>query len=168
MGVRKWVREGVHGALWRGLLGLLCIGFLGGHAAQAGTPVRVGVYQNSPKVALSDSGRAEGIFIDVLEAVARKNDWDITYVPGTWAEGLERLKNGHIDLMPDVAYTPERAQLYAFHQEPVLASWNQVYTRAATPVRSLLDLQGLRVAVLRGSVQQGQFTQMTESFRAYP
>lgn len=133
-------------------------------AALAGTPVRVGVYQNSPKVALSEAGHPEGIFIDVLEAVAKKQDWELTYVPGTWTEGLERLKKGEIDLMPDVAYTPERAKLYAFPQEPVLASWNQVYTRSATPVRSLLDLHGLRVAVLRGSVQQGQFTQMTESF----
>lgn len=130
----------------------------------AGTPVRVGVYENSPKVATTASGRAEGIFVDVLEAVAKKQDWDITYVPGTWAQGLERLKKGEIDLMPDVAYTAERAQLFAFPQEPVLASWNQVYTRAGVPVRSLLDMQGLRVAVLRGSVQQGQFTQMTESF----
>lgn len=132
--------------------------------ALAGTPVRVGVYQNSPKVAMSESGRAEGIFIDVLEAVAKKQDWELTYVPGTWKEGLDRLRNGEIDLMPDVAYTAERATLYAFHQEPVLASWTQVYARTGTPVRSLLDLHGLRVAVLRGSVQQGQFTQMTESF----
>lgn len=145
------------------IVGVLAIG-MWVQGVLAGTPVRVGVYENSPKVATTTHGQAEGIFIDVLEAVAKKHDWTITYVPGTWAQGLERLKKGEIDLMPDVAYTPERAQSFAFHQEPVLASWNQVYTRAGVPVRSLLDMQGLRVAVLRGSVQQGQFIQMTESF----
>lgn len=148
-----------------GLLLLLLVGALYvPRVTWASVLVRVGVYQNSPKVALSSEGRAEGIFIDVLQAVAKKHDWQITYVPGTWAQGLERLQSGEIDLMPDVAYTHERTQIYRFHQEPVLASWNQVYARQNSSVRALPDLQGQRVAVLRGSVQQGQFSQMAESF----
>ncbi|HWP11579.1 MAG TPA: transporter substrate-binding domain-containing protein, partial [Ramlibacter sp.] len=87
--------------------------------------VRVGVYQNSPKVDYTTAGRPEGIFIDVIEAIARKNGWSIEYVPGTWQEGLDRLVAGEIDLMPDVARTPEREALYSFHKEPVLSSWNQ-------------------------------------------
>ncbi len=132
--------------------------------AWAAQTVRVGVYQNSPKVALSDAGRAEGIFIDVIESVAKREGWALEYVPGTWAEGLERLEQGRIDLMPDVARNTEREVLYGFHDEPVLASWNQVYTRKGSAVRNLLDLGGKRVAVLAGSVQERQLSQMAESF----
>ena len=77
---------------------------------------------------------------------------------------MARLEAGELDLMPDVALTPERAQLYAFHHEPVLASWNQVYTRKGSGVRTLLDLAGKRVAVLAGSVQERQLSQMAASF----
>ena len=66
--------------------------------------------------------------------------------------------------MPDVARNQEREALYAFHQEPVLASWNQVYTRQGSGLRSMLDLEGKRVAVLSGSVQERQFEQMASSF----
>lgn len=141
---------------------LLCA--LGLGSAWGAQKVRVGVYQNSPKVALSEAGRPEGIFIDLIEGVAEREGWEIEYVPGTWAEGLERLAGGEIDLMPDVARNQEREALYAFHQEPVLASWNQVYTRQGSGLRSMMDLEGKRVAVLSGSVQERQFEQMAESF----
>lgn len=125
--------------------------------------LRVGVYQNSPKVAYS-SGKAEGIFVDLLQGVAQQEGWELEFVPGTWAEGLQRLDQGEIDLMPDVARTPEREDRYAFHQEPVLSSWNQVYTRKGSPIRSILDMQGQRVAVLGGSVQERQLEEMARSF----
>ncbi len=126
--------------------------------------VRVGVYENSPKVALGSNGKPEGIFIDLIEAIAQKEGWQIEYVAGTWAEGLARLEKGELDLMPDVALTPEREQRYAFHQESVLTSWNQVYARRGSGVRSLLDLKDKRVAVVEGSVQQAVFAQMADSF----
>ena len=126
--------------------------------------VRVGVYENSPKVALASNGKPEGIFIDLIEAIAQKEGWQIEYVAGTWAEGLARLEKGELDLMPDVALTPEREQRYAFHRETVLASWNQVYARRGGGVRSLLDLHGKRVAVVEGSVQQTLFAQIADSF----
>ncbi|MBK9346052.1 MAG: transporter substrate-binding domain-containing protein [Burkholderiales bacterium] len=151
----------------RSLVGGVILALLGLCAlvpAWAAQTVRVGVYQNSPKVALSDAGRAEGIFIDVIEHVAQQEGWTLEYVPGTWAEGLERLARGEIDLMPDVARNTEREALYGFHDEPVLASWNQVYTRKGSGVRTLLDLGGKRVAVLAGSVQERQLSQMAASF----
>ncbi len=153
------VRVAVRG-LW---LCLVVLGLLAAPASAQQT-VRVGVYENSPKVATARGGRPEGIFVDLIEAVAEKEGWRIQYVPGTWAEGLARLKAGDIDLMPDVAATPEREALYAFQQEPVLASWNQVYARRGGNVRSMLDLQSKRVAVVAGSVQQAMFAQMAEAF----
>ena len=143
---------------------LVLLGLWSQVPAWAAQTVRVGVYQNSPKVALSDAGRAEGIFIDVIESVAEREGWTLEYVPGTWSEGLERLEQGQIDLMPDVARNTEREALYGFHDEPVLASWNQVYARKGSTVRNMLDLEGKRVAVLAGSVQERQLSQMAASF----
>jgi PAS domain S-box-containing protein len=126
--------------------------------------VRVGVYQNSPKIDWPVGGRPEGIFIDVLEAIALQEGWSIEYVPGTFSEGLARLSSGEIDLMPDVALTKEREERFAFHHEPVLASWSQVYAPYGSRIHSLLDLDGKRVAVLEGSMQQDFFRQMVASF----
>jgi signal transduction histidine kinase len=133
-------------------------------ALARGQVVRVGVYENAPKVFTSESGVPSGIFIDVISSIAQSEGWTLEYVPGTFAEGLDRLEAGDIDLMPDVAYTAERAQTFSFHELPVLSSWSQVYARKGSGIRSLLDLDGMRVAVLEGSVQQRTFAEMVQGF----
>jgi signal transduction histidine kinase len=130
----------------------------------AAVRVRVGVYQNSPKLAMSESGSAEGIFIDLVEAVADEEGWALEYVPGTWTECLDRLAAGDIDLMPDVAFSRQRAALYAFHEEPVLSDWFQVYARSGSGIRSVLDLAGTRVGVLERSIQQQAFEEAVVGF----
>ena len=151
---------------WRsGLYCLLClIGLMLAQPVFAEQRVRVGVYQNAPKIDWPSGGKPEGIFIDLIEAIALQEGWTLEYVPGTFSEGLERLSTGQIDLMPDVALTAERERLFAFHSEPVLSSWSQVYAPYGSGIRGLLDLDGKRVAVLEGSMQQDFFRQMIKGF----
>ena len=158
-------------ATWIGL-GLLAAAEI--QASPDLAPIRVGLYQNPPKVAWSAAGRAEGIFVDLIEAIAKAENRTLEYVPGTWAEGLDRLENGQIDLMPDVALTPEREKLYAFHREPVLSDWFQIYARRGSGIRSLVDLDGKRISVLERSIQQSAFEKLVAGFdldtpvRSYP
>ncbi len=126
--------------------------------------IKIGIYENEPKVFTSKAGKPAGIFIDIIEHIAKSEGWKLQYVPGTWAEGLERLEKGEIDLMPDVAFTADRGEIYSFHKEPVLSSWSQVYAKKGSGIRSILDLDGKRIATLQGSVQQEAFTRLSESF----
>ncbi len=126
--------------------------------------VIVGVYENAPKVFIDESGHPAGIFIELIEYIAEKAGWELHYVPGSWSEGLERLERGEIDLMPDVAYTSDRAKLFAFHDTPVLSSWFQVYARKGSGIQSILDLAGKRIVVLERSVQEEAFSQLASGF----
>lgn len=116
--------------------------------------LRVGIYQNNPKVFVDDAGRQQGIFIDLLEAVARVEGWELRYVRCDWLDCLQLLSAGEIDLMPDVAHTGPREALYDFHSVPALLSWSQLYRRSGVHIVSYMDLDGKRIAVLEGSVQQ--------------
>lgn len=126
--------------------------------------LRVGLYQNEPKIYASESGEARGIFPDLLGAVADAEQWDLHFVPGTWQQCLERLDRGELDLMPDVCFTEERNLKYALNREPVLSDWFGIYAREEMSVSSILDLDGKRVALLKGSVQAELFEKMVEGF----
>lgn len=164
-GPGRRIKKGVSGALM-----LALVLFANGLAAQpAGLPVsadvvRVGVYQNSPKVGLNEAGKPQGFFVDLIEAIAEREGWQLEYVPGSWQEGLTRLTTGEIDLMPDVTLSAARARIFDFHDEPALSSWQQVYAPASSGIGSVLDLDRLRVAVLEGSIQQSQLDNMIEGF----
>jgi len=133
----------------------------------ADVSVRVGVYDNPPKVYLDELGNARGLFPELVDAMAARQGWTVEYVAGTWTEGLERLEAGEIDVMVDVAYTAPRASLYAFTDEVVLVNWGIVYARKGVEIPSLPDLNGLRVAVMRGSthtVDPGGIVDLVEQF----
>jgi diguanylate cyclase (GGDEF)-like protein/PAS domain S-box-containing protein len=130
--------------------------------------VRVGLYDNEPKIFADAQGRPAGILVELLQEVARLEGWTLRFQTCNWTECLDALEAGRIDLMPDVAYTGSRDEYLDFHDTPALLSWSQVYRRSDVPIATVLDLDGRRVAVLAGSVQRGVFTDLTRSFGIKP
>ena len=114
--------------------------------------VRVGVYDNAPKIFTDTSGNASGFWPDIMGYIASQEGWKIQYIQGTWSECLQRLENNEIDVMPDVAYTEARAQIYDFPTQSAYTSWSQVFTRKGSSIQSVLDFEGKKIAVLQGSV----------------
>ncbi len=156
----------VYRRAWANLCGavLLVMAFSPGAVVGQTRTVRVGVYQNAPKVFLDENGQAAGLFIELLEKIAAEEGWTLVYVPCEWAACLQALEDGEIDLMPDVAYSAERDETYDFHRTPVLESWSRVYASPASPINRTTDLNGKRVAVMRGSIQQTVFAQLMDGF----
>ncbi|MGE0085757.1 MAG: transporter substrate-binding domain-containing protein [Desulfococcaceae bacterium] len=136
------------------ILLLICIFFPLHIHAQPEIPdtIRVGAYENPPKVFTDAQGRVSGIFPDLLRVIAAQEKWNIAYVHGSWEECLQRLETGDIDIMPDVAYSEERSQKYDFSQESIFINWGAVYTRRGFGLESLLALKDARVAVMKGSI----------------
>ncbi len=126
--------------------------------------VRVGIYENKPKIFKDDTGAVSGLFVEILEEIARKEKWQVTYVPCLWAEGMDALKNGRIDLMPDVAFSPERDEQFDFHKEEVITSWSVVYANNKQEMSKISDLDGRRVAVLKGSIHHSYLEQLVNGF----
>ncbi len=143
------------------LAGVFCLVARGPVMARV---VRVGVYQNEPKIFVNEQGKAAGFFVEILEEIARMEGWRLEYVACEWAACLESLERGELDLMPDVAFTEERARVFEFGKVPVLYGWIQVYANPRQDLRSPLDLGGLRLAVLRGSVQEHALTNLLFAF----
>jgi ABC-type amino acid transport substrate-binding protein len=97
--------------LYSYLCSLLLVLALGGYEqpSQAGERVRVAVFDNPPLLTLAAPSDAPGgIFMDVLRYTADREGWSLEYVPGNFAQGVERLKAGEVDLLPGLPDSPER------------------------------------------------------------
>ena len=72
----------------------------------------VGVYNNSPKIFSDATGKPQGIFIDIIQEVAEQNNWILKFKQGEWDDLFIQLKNGEIDVLPDMAISAERDSLF--------------------------------------------------------
>ncbi|WP_322997597.1 EAL domain-containing protein [Castellaniella sp.] len=121
--------------------------------AQALT-LKVGIYDQKPDVYIGANGRPAGILGELLNEIARREGWTLQTQSCAWETCLQLLADRQIDLLPDVYYTPERAQIYGLHHVPALHSWSQIYAAPNSGLHSITDLKGHTVAVLAGSTQQ--------------
>lgn len=117
----------------------------------AGDTIRVGIYSNPPKVFVNDQGRATGFWPELTRVIAKRNDWRIEWVTGTWAQGLKRLSAHRIDVLVDVGVTDARRERVLFGDETVHVSWSRVYARDGADIETVPDLAGRRIAGLEES-----------------
>ncbi len=129
--------------------------------------VRVGIYENYPKVFTTDDGIPSGIFVDILESIADEEGWDLRYVHGSWSECLEWLESAEIDLMMDVAFSETRDEVYDFCENNVISNWAQVYTRNDLEIDLLTDLDSMRIATMRRGIHLTRFKALLDGFSMY-
>ena len=131
---------------------LSSFGLLGITLPQKQITIRVGAYENAPKIYTNSDGDLVGFWPELIEYIAQQENWKIVWVHGTWEEGLNRLTENQIDIMPDVGWTAERSERFTFSNETVLASWSRVYVPKESFVETIVDLEGKKIAGLTGSV----------------
>ena len=114
--------------------------------------IRVGIYNNPPKLYLDENNKPAGYQIDILNEIAKNEYWNLEYITGTWNECLDRLQSNKLDIMPDVAYSKEREERFLFNKEPILYNWGVIYSNKNINLDSFIDLNNKRIACLRESI----------------
>lgn len=132
-------------------------------AAGQGSALKVGVFPAEPLVFMED-GKPAGLFLDLLGHLAGKHGWDLEFVEGSWSDHLLSLERGELDLLPAVGYTVARLGVYDFNHVPVFIDSGVLFTAYRTEVHTIFDLEGLRVAGVRGSVFTQGFIDYIASF----
>jgi PAS domain S-box-containing protein len=129
-------------------LGLIFVSFSLSQAISQ--DLKVGVFQNPPLIYQDENEVVKGLFIELLEKVAKEEGWELEYVFSSFDSLLYQLERGEIDLLPDVAKDPRRDSIYIFNQGTVLPTWGQVFS-TDKDVQSFFDLEGRKIAYVEGS-----------------
>ncbi len=124
--------------------------------------IRVHNETNSPPFNFSEHGLPKGFSIEYMRLLAEKIGVKVKFVTGpSWDEFQEMVKSGDLDVMLNIAKTPERKHYLSFTPSYLTLS-QTLYTRKDAPhVISIEDLYGKRIAVPKGFY-------IAEMLRAYP
>jgi len=120
-------------------------------AANEKLDLKIGTYENSPKIFTDENGKISGFWADITKYIAGQEDWEIEWVHGNWDQCLQRLEKNEIDIMVDVGLTPSRQERFAFSNETLLLSWTRIYKKEGSDIHTILDLEGKKIAGLKGS-----------------
>ncbi|MBF0389807.1 MAG: transporter substrate-binding domain-containing protein, partial [Desulfamplus sp.] len=126
--------------------------------------IKVGVYNFNPLVFIDETGKASGLFPEILNYIAEKEDWEIIYIPGSWSESLERVESGEIDLSICIAHTPEREAKLDFTKDYLILDWASVFKHKGSNIQTIFDLQDKTVSVLKSGVTTDSFKRVLNQF----
>ena len=130
----------------------------------ANTKIKVGVYQNKPLLFTDDDGKVRGIFADILNHIAKKEEWEIEFKNESWIQSYEDLRFGKLDMLAAIAFSEQRNQIFDFTYENVLSNWGQIYINRRSGIKSILDFEGKKIAVLQNDIYYKGLKELTEQF----
>lgn len=129
--------------------------------------VKVSINDSWPDSFLDKQGKPQGLYIDLLNEIAKKENWQLIYVMEEWKVGLKQLENSEVDLKISLAKTIARDSIFDFSQEPAYTDWANVVCNESA-IQNILDLQNLKVAITEQGFFPQEFQNLCAKFEITP
>ncbi len=142
------------------LVVLSCFALAG--LAHAGGQIKIGFSEDIPISYLDGDGVGQGLSIDILRAIAQKNNWQMAFIHGSRLECLDWLRNGKVDILAALPFNYGLTDEFVFSGNSIIADWGAVYVTDAE-VEDVQDLGGRRVGIVRGDHHAEAFKSLAGS-----
>ena len=126
--------------------------------------VRVGSFEDTFNY-VNEKGVRKGYGYELLQTLSGYTGWQFEYVTCDWSDCFEKLKNGEIDIMGDISYTPDRAEEMLFSDEPMGVEKYYLYadlSRGDITASDFKTLNGKKIGVLMGTEPEVMLTEWEE------
>ena len=128
--------------------------------------VRVGSFEDTFNY-VNEKGVRKGYGYELLQTLSGYTGWQFEYVSCDWSDCFEKLKNGEIDIMGDISYTPDRAEEMLFSDEPMGEEKYYLYadlSREDITASDFKTLNGKTIGVLMGTEPEAMLTEWEEKY----
>ena len=90
-------------------------------APQEENVLRVGFFSFPGYHTIADNGRRSGYGYEFLQRLAVHGGWTYEYIgyDGSYAQALDMLRSGEVDIVTSVSMTPEREEEFLFSSQPI-------------------------------------------------
>lgn len=128
--------------------------------------VKIGIYDESPGIAYIDSnGKNQGFDIELAKALGKKlmgDESKIEFVVVRGTERIVKLKTREIDLVvANLTVTPSREKEVTFSDAYMMVHPG-IISPSSAPIKSLTDLAGKKLAVIKSSAAENLFRDNAE------
>lgn len=130
--------------------------------------IKVGIENNPPGAFIDKDGVPQGLFVDLLEEIAKREQWTLEYIHEDWTVLLKKLENNEINLLASISYSTKRDKIFDFIDETVAIKWGTVYIKPNSNIKIFPDLDRKRVAAVDGSIHTRNFEEITRDFDIQP
>ena len=167
-------RKAMQTPTWRSICAMLCLLLLlpalfPVKAAAETAPakvVRVGSFEDTFNY-VNEKGIRKGYGYELLETLSGYTGWQLEYVTCDWSDCFEKLKNGEIDILGGISYTPDRAEEMLFSDEPMGEEKYYLYadlSREDITASDFKTLNGQKIGVLMGTEPEVMLTEWEEKY----
>ena len=130
--------------------------------AQESRTIKVGCIDIEDFLVVDQDGNVSGYASEYLEKISKHTGWTYEYVNGSWAECLNWLKEGKIDLLMPAEYSEERAKDYLFSQDYCCMDYAALIGRKNNDKIYYEDFEnfdGMTVGIIEGNYLNDVFDQ---------
>ena len=121
--------------------------------AFAGQRLKTIIVNNyQPYTFINDKGDPDGFSVEIARAVTKTMDLELEIRPDKWNQAMKELETGSIDLLPMMAYSPERNKIFDFSVPHTIAYDAIFFKKGTSGIRSLRDLSGKTVIVMNRDI----------------
>ena len=123
--------------------------------------VRVGSFEDTFNY-VDEHGVKRGYGYELMQALAGYTGWKFEYVKCDWSNCFDKLENGEIDIMGDIAYTDDRAKEMLFSEETMGEEKYVLYadlTNTDILSSDYKSLNGKRIGVVKGAKPEYMLTE---------
>lgn len=122
--------------------------------------IRVGSFEDTFNY-VDEHGARRGYGYELMQALAGYTGWKFEYVKCDWSNCFEKLENGKIDIMGDIAYTDDRAKEMLYSEETMGEEKYVLYANLSDMDIVSSDFKsfdGKRIGVLKGTNSEYMLT----------
>ncbi len=127
--------------------------------------INMGLYENPP-LSFTDikTKKEKGLFVDILKELTQKNNLGLNFVHCKFSQCLKLLKNGNMDILGPIAYSPTRTKHILFLNENILSNWGVVYTNNKIKLKNFTKLANKKIGLLKNDIYTKAFIKMAKEF----
>jgi diguanylate cyclase (GGDEF)-like protein/PAS domain S-box-containing protein len=124
----------------------------------------IGISDNPPLSFINHEGKAEGFIIDLLNEIAKRENFSVNWVFDEWNILLEKSKAGEIDMLTSVGFSEERTKYFTYSKEGFITSWSNIYLPQNSTISNFLELNNKTISVLKGDINGAYLISRCERF----